>query len=371
MKAKCASVIIKALNTTGLNITLLNLMGMAIDHYVAILSPLQYYRILSTRKTNTFICILWIIAFLSGFSDFYSPLWDLTTFKKFQKSYNYCEYIEKSSYSEEYTTFAIAISCYIVMLNVYLKIYCNVKKMRRGAVVVGGERRNSTVHKRRKSSSESSMYYSNNGDADFNNYKDSNHKNSNKNNKLSSDDQKNPFISGIQQSGNRKWKNKKRNTRALYTTLLIIGTFMICWLPLCCFQISMLIIKKIHKDIPDVHITRLLKADQYLYVVLLLNTICDPIIYAVRIGEVRRGFKTLVCRIFKCKKSASILQRRASTFSTITEAGFSSTSKYHQSNSNNFKSELHNEDVFHNNVEFTVNAESPLKKDQEPRYVLM
>ena len=41
IKSRCAFIVIKALNTTALNISLLNLMGMSVDHYTAITKPLR------------------------------------------------------------------------------------------------------------------------------------------------------------------------------------------------------------------------------------------------------------------------------------------------------------------------------------------
>ena len=46
----------------------------------------------------------------------------------------------------------------------------------------------------------------------------------------------------------------------------------------------------------------LLKADQHLYNLLLLNALLDPIVYAVRIREVRVGYIRLFCQWRCCHK---------------------------------------------------------------------
>ena len=92
------------------------------------------------------------------------------------------------------------------------------------------------------------------------------------------------------------------NRKALWTTLVIIGTFVICWLPYMIFQIVMVI--QIHVDSESV--TKLfgifLKANKYLYALLLVNCIFDPIIYAVRLKDVQKGYIRLLSRCFKVYK---------------------------------------------------------------------
>ena len=42
VRSRCAYIVIKALNSSGLNMSLLNLIGMSVDHYLAITRPLRY-----------------------------------------------------------------------------------------------------------------------------------------------------------------------------------------------------------------------------------------------------------------------------------------------------------------------------------------
>ena len=174
VQAQCAFMVIKALNTTSLNISLLNLMAMALDHSLAILKPLHYPQLMSGRRACLIIVLFWLIAFACGFSDF------LTVYPSYTYllvALNYCEVAWLTPHQEEYTMFVIALVCLVVMLSAYVRIFLAVR------------RRNLC----------------------------------------------------LQSSTTDVAQSKK----ALFTTLLIIGTFMVCWLPLCLFQVSLIIQVKV------------------------------------------------------------------------------------------------------------------------------
>ena len=240
LRSRCAYMIIKALNTVGLNLSLLNLMAMAIDHYIAILKPFHVHRLLSKKRTMLMLVIIWILAFIAGFSDFFSPLGELEQFWFYRFKFNYCEFIWLSRYQEEFITFGIAIACFFSMVFIYIQIYCTVRGMDPCSTVP------STI-------------------------------------KLI------------------------RNKRAVLTTLLILGTFMLCWLPTCIFNIVLIILTKGGGDPNTVEamIPVLRMVDHYLYDLMLLNTLCDPIIYVVRIREVRGGYWML---FLKCSPEGSRLR---------------------------------------------------------------
>ena len=94
------------------------------------------------------------------------------------------------------------------------------------------------------------------------------------------------------------------NKKAIITTLLIIGTFMVCLVPNSLFQLITYVL--IHTDrealIRSLH--TILFIHNALWVLMLSNSICDPIIYALRLQDVQRGYKIMVAKlcIFKNRK---------------------------------------------------------------------
>ena len=244
--SRCTFMVIKAVNTMGLNVILLNLMAMAINHYVAILQPFQLHILLSRTRTNIMIFILWGIALIAGFSDFFSPIGELDEFFYWQWKFNYCEFIWLTKYQEEFITFAIALVCLVSMLFIYLRILFEVRYKSNQEIVA------------RRSNS---------------------------------------------------------NTKAVITTFFILVSFAVCWLPLCMFNIVLIIVTRggdsggyLKPLIPYLGII-----EEYFYDLILLNTLCDPLIYGVRIKEVRRGYRLL----FKCSPQQSPYRSRTSHFSLV------------------------------------------------------
>jgi hypothetical protein len=91
----------------------------------------------------------------------------------------------------------------------------------------------------------------------------------------------------------------RRNIRGLYTTLIIVCTFMTCWIPYCLLTLTTLIVLRVDSDtLFAFDIFRVYKeVDVYLYDLLLVNSIADPFIYAARMREVQSGYRHLVARM--------------------------------------------------------------------------
>ena len=119
--SRCIYIVLKALNTTALNIELLSLMGMAIDHYIAIIRPLHYASVLHKKSYIIIMIVFWTIAIICGFSDFLYVIHDLGDWKIYNNKFNLCEFIFLSHYQEEYTTFAIAALCLFTMAFSYAR----------------------------------------------------------------------------------------------------------------------------------------------------------------------------------------------------------------------------------------------------------
>ena len=121
LSSRCAYTVIKSLNTTALNATLLNLMGMAMDHYIAILKPLHYTRLLNKQRYTILILLFWIITFVFRFSDFICVFKDWDDWHMYKVEFNLCEFVYISEYHEEYTVFVCAFLCLVVMVCVYIR----------------------------------------------------------------------------------------------------------------------------------------------------------------------------------------------------------------------------------------------------------
>ena len=99
----------------------------------------------------------------------------------------------------------------------------------------------------------------------------------------------------------------QHNNKAIVTTLLVIGTFMMCWIPY-----SML------------HLLAIFSNDMYTYVrrdyaifialmckaFILLNSSCDALIYAFRLDVVKQGYRTILRKL--CRNCQISLWKRQS-----------------------------------------------------------
>jgi len=76
--------------------------------------------------------------------------------------------------------------------------------------------------------------------------------------------------------------------KPIITTFLIIGTFAFCWCPLGLFHVVFYIWTPDATTITPAQVNTLFLINEWLFVLLLMNSILNPIIYAVRRKEVRK-----------------------------------------------------------------------------------
>ena len=193
--------------------------------------------------------MLWTIALFCGFSDFfmshrkYSP--------RLQRKFTYCEFVDMTKYQVEYTIFAIAGICLVIMSMAYTTMFCAIRRR--------------------------------------------------------------PNLGGAVR------QQMDRNKKALLTTLLILGTFIICWGPNCLYQVTLVIMVKFNRQAIRRYTKILSTIDPYLFDLLLVNCLLDPIIYAIRMREVQAGYRKLFSICCKGGNSHSSPYRfsAATTRSTI------------------------------------------------------
>ena len=112
---------------------------------------------------------------------------------------------------------------------------------------------------------------------------------------------------------------QQRSTKALVTTLLNICSFVLAWLPVCLLEVSLIIIAHTNPHYLNVHQGRFVMITQHLYNLLILNAIADPIIYTVRMQEVRIGFWRLCnrCCCFKYSRHLALVPTSSTQHSVV------------------------------------------------------
>ena len=220
---QCLELLLRGLLMTSHTISLLNLVGLALDHYFAILKPLNYPTLMCRKHANIMIIVFWIVSFLCGFSDFIIPSQMFSYCSSEPK--NYCEVVWCTMYTEEYIVFGMAFVSILLMFILYATIFIQIRRY---------------------------------------------------------------------QSFQQQYRqNMKRNRRGLVTTIVIVFTFMVTWLPYCLFEVSVVIISKRYPEKIMEYLSLTKTYDSYLYNILLLNSLFDPIIYAMRMGEVQKGYRNI------------------------------------------------------------------------------
>ena len=229
----CIYATVSAINNMTLLISLFNLLAMAVDHYIAIMLPLSYYRIMSVKHGHILIVFLWVLAAIGGFSNF---MFGMFGYKEKQEMFNYCEYIMYDSYHAEYLVFSVIFLCLCGITFVYLRIYCVVLTLQTQCSVP-----DDVFH----------------------------------------------------------------NKKAVATTVLIIGTFCVCWLPNCIFQITMISQLYVNNSTVFNSVDNFLVISKYLYILQVTSCLLDPIIYAVRLSVVKCGYRIFLNKLktFHCRKT--------------------------------------------------------------------
>lgn len=94
-----------------------------------------------------------------------------------------------------------------------------------------------------------------------------------------------------------QYPSAMHSSKKLVTTFLIIITFVIFWLPLSIFKVTLVLLLRYSPNYkPNMDI--LYPIHEYLFILLQVNTLCDPIIYAFRLKEVQGGYKRLFYKLF-------------------------------------------------------------------------
>ncbi len=117
----CLKMTLHALRMTSHIISLLNLFGLALDHYIALVKPLLYPVFMSSRHARTMIAIFWALAFICGFSDFFIP----ASYCHRNRTVNFSKCMPAfcTAYDSEYLMFGITFLLCVVMTGIYTKVF--------------------------------------------------------------------------------------------------------------------------------------------------------------------------------------------------------------------------------------------------------
>lgn len=104
-----------------------------------------------------------------------------------------------------------------------------------------------------------------------------------------------PSVVSIGRIERRKRKSILRELKATKTLAIVIGTFIVCWLP---FFIIMFVVQFCTMCLPNIHPTgRQFIAIVFAYVLPLLNSAVNPIIYSSFNSDFRSAFKDIFLRV--------------------------------------------------------------------------
>ncbi|XP_025266717.1 trace amine-associated receptor 2-like [Camponotus floridanus] len=224
----CFLLVLEVVRLGGVIITVFHLMALAVNHYLGILRPLHYLSILTYKNTTTLLILLWVLPI-----SFFAVYFNVVEGDGFQSKE--C----KESTFLAHKKFRMLFSCLFfvpfgLMVCIYIHIFCIVKKHQATRMrfrTAGFSIRRRTAEAMRNSSN-----------------------------------------------------HMTRNVKAIHTTLYILGSFLIGWMPAviifmlvcidCMFQLN------VSKQI-----------EFLIYAVIngliILKTLINPIIYAARMHEIK------------------------------------------------------------------------------------
>ena len=212
------------------------------DHYIAIVKPLHYNRIVSNNHTKVVIALIWIVSFIGVALE---TVPEIFTYYRIDDVENtFCSHMQNEYVSR--MPYFLVIPELFVLIGLYARIFITYKKY-----II----RRLSFH-----------------------------------------------------------PDDRHNNKAIVTTLLIVGTFMVGWVPY-----SVLKMLQIFFSGKTIHISE--ETVEYVWfttimckALIMLNSLCDAIIYALRLDIVKQGYIVLFRKL--CRKCQRCFKGRHSAEAT-------------------------------------------------------
>lgn len=225
----CFLLVFEVVRLGGVIITVFHLMALAINHYLGILKPLHYLSILTYRNTTILLVLLWILPI-----SFFALYFNLIENDGFQSEE--CKNSTFLSHKKFRMLFSsLFFAPFVLMVCIYIHIFCIVK--RHQATRLRFRRAGSSARARASETLRSNS------------------------------------------------RQMARNVKAIHTTLYILGSFVIGWMP--GVMMYMLVCNDCVLQLNGVSARVVFFIYAIINGLIILKTLVNPIIYAARMHEIK------------------------------------------------------------------------------------
>ena len=235
----CVLYLSNILTQCAVSTTLMNLLAMAIDHYIAVVKPLHYAQIISSFRQKSVLFLLWIVGVLIGIR---AVIVALITHRLVNETHALCDeifHIHNIAISNAVASvpYVLVLLELCVLIYLYLCIFAAIRK--------------------------------------------------------------------FQDRCQTRQHDNTHNSKAIITTMIIVGTFFICWIPLSVYRLTRIVlyyidIERLLELSKSAHLRYI---DRILLMLWHFNSLCDPIIYALRLQDVRQGYRGLFRKLCNHQQS--------------------------------------------------------------------
>ncbi|XP_046391716.1 beta-3 adrenergic receptor-like [Ischnura elegans] len=253
---RCILLGFEALRVGGIFVSVAHLLALAVNHYLGILRPLHYAATLTPRITTILIIFLWKIP-IAFFFVYFSSI----SGQGFQSPH--CEYAFIKQLGFRAVFSCLFFAPLILMAFIYLHIYCIVRRTQ-------CSRQRSRLGRQLDEGSRGLVRGSGRD-------------------------------SGRSRSESCRGRTPRarqlaRNWKAVVTTMLILGTYILGWIP--AVMLFLLVCDNCVLEFKDPDKRVMLAAYSFANLLIILKSLSDPIIYAARMQEIKAALGRMKETVF-------------------------------------------------------------------------